>query len=93
MNDFCDCSQCPHHCGGNDEVDAPVDGNNGATTTSDSDKSDEGEVSDDEDTSSFAKASADETASAIEKVDHLKKDIIELGFKLEDTDDGIRVTM
>ncbi len=83
MNDFCDCSQCPHHCGRSEDADTPVDGNNEETTTSESNKSNEGEAFDDEDT----------TASAIEKVDHLKKDIIELGFKLEDTEDGIRVTM
>ncbi|MCX6762032.1 MAG: hypothetical protein NTY33_04330 [Candidatus Moranbacteria bacterium] len=91
MDDFCDCSSCPHHCGGDDEIDTPADDKLG-TTTPNSDES--GEASDDEDAAKVsAVESADAKAMADKKVDHLKKDIIELGFKLEDTEDGIRVMM
>jgi hypothetical protein len=76
MNDFCDCSQCPHHCSGDDEsIDSPT----AATSVFD----DSEETSNDKDTK----------ASAEKKVKKLKKDIKALGFKLKDTDKGIRVTM
>ncbi|MFZ2189091.1 MAG: hypothetical protein WAV73_06035 [Candidatus Moraniibacteriota bacterium] len=81
MNDFCDCSQCPHHCGGDEEIVSPANKNDDTATTALSDDSDE--VSDDEDAK----------AMAVEKVKKLKKDIKALGFKLKDTDEGIRVTM
>ena len=80
MDDFCDCSQCPHHCGEDDEAVLPAD-ENGTTATTPSDAS--GEASDDEDAQ----------AMAVKKVEKLKKAIRALGFKLKDTDEGIRVMM
>jgi anti-sigma28 factor (negative regulator of flagellin synthesis) len=93
MDDFCDCSQCPHHCSGDEEIVLPANGNDDTATTTSSD--DSGEVSDDEDASSFAKASADKDAEAmaVKKVEKLKKAIESLGFKLENTAKGIRVTL
>lgn len=83
MDDFCDCAQCPHHCGGNEEEVSPAGKENVEATT----PSNSNEASCDEDASSLAKASANE------KVDKLKKAIQALGFKLEDTKEGIKVTM
>jgi|GEM_PF-6724297 len=82
MDDFCDCSSCPHHCGGDDEVDARADDKGGMTTPNLDESS---EASDDED--------ADALASAEKKVKKLKKAIRALGFKLKDTEEGIRVMM
>jgi hypothetical protein len=82
MDDFCDCSQCPHHCGEEDEIVSPADENDAATTNP---ADDSGEASDEED--------ADNKASAEKKVKKLKRAIKALGFKLKDTDEGIRVMM
>jgi hypothetical protein len=87
MDDFCDCSQCPHHCGGDDEVVLPADENN-VTAPSDDSKN-----NDDKDAIASAKKTADAKAMAVKKVKKLKKDIKALGFKLKDTDEGIRVMM
>ena len=86
MDDFCDCSQCPHHCGEDKEEVLPTDDNekNAVTATPSGDSS---ETSDAKDASSLAEASANE------KVAKLKKAIQALGFKLKDTKDGIRVMM
>lgn len=77
MDDSCDCSKCPHHCGGDDE-----------DLEDKKEKADSSAPADDS-TDDF---SNDEN-SAGEKVDKLKKAIAALGFKLEDTEQGIRVTM
>lgn len=93
MDDFCDCSQCPHHCAGDDEEIVEED----STTTAPSDdatdsKEDSTEAS--MEVSMFTPEDpSDAEALAGKKVDSLKKDILDLGFKLEETGDGIRVTM
>jgi hypothetical protein len=57
MDDFCDCSQCPHHCGDED---------------------------DDEDD--------DAKKEAQKKIKNLEEDIQALGFKTEETEEGIKVS-
>ena len=76
MSDFCDCSQCPHHCGGNEEEYDELD-----------EKSENESDNDSED-----KTSDTALASAEKKIKSLKHDIKALGFKLKNTKDGLRVS-
>lgn len=55
MSDFCDCSQCPHHCDEKNELDSSVE-------------------------------------VAQEKIAKLEAEIESLGFKVEETKDGIKVS-
>ena len=59
MDDFCDCSQCPHHCGDNEEEDFINDiADINLPASSDSD-----ETSDDENTDSPSSSIAKDLAS------------------------------
>ncbi|MEI6587976.1 MAG: hypothetical protein WCO05_03450 [Candidatus Moraniibacteriota bacterium] len=76
MNDFCDCSQCPHHCGEDDEINLPAEDTSTKPAPDDSEDN-----------------PLDNKVAAEEKIEKLKKAISDLGFKLEDTKEGIRVSM
>ncbi|MFA5961071.1 MAG: hypothetical protein WC848_00090 [Parcubacteria group bacterium] len=91
MDDFCDCSQCPHHCGGDEEE--IVEDDSTATAPADDTANSEEDSVEASIEASTTKSSSDAEALAGKKVDSLKKDILDLGFKLEETGDGIRVTM
>jgi len=98
MDDFCDCSQCPHHCGGDEEEIIEADKTNATvasddTTDADADSVEASIETSIEDSISTPEDPSDAKVLAGKKVDSLKKDILDLGFKLEETGDGIRVTL
>ena len=61
MSDFCNCSNCPHHC-------------------------------DDQEESTEKDTLEEQTKNADKRIQKLKSDIKKLGFNLEETKDGLRIS-
>lgn len=78
MDNSCNCAHCPHSCGDKEEIE----------------KNDDEQISEESsDDTSSEKEPAVVKATTTRKVEKLKQAILNLGFKLEDTEKGIRVTM